>query len=46
MSWLWFGLLAGFIIAVTWTLREHRKMLAHLAQHIQLIERALIEVEK
>ena len=46
MIWLWFGFLVGAIIAFTWTLREHRKMLAHLAQHIQLIERALTGGEK
>jgi hypothetical protein len=38
MSWLWFGLLSGAIIAVTWTLREHRKMMRTMAQIIQIHE--------
>jgi len=38
MGWLWFGFLTGAIIAVTWTLREHRKMLATLAQKIIMLK--------
>ena len=38
MSWLWFGILAGSIITVTLTLREHRKMLATLAQEIIVLK--------
>ena len=38
MSWLWFGIVTGAIIVVTWTLREHRKMLATLAQEIIVLK--------
>jgi len=38
VSWLWFGIVTGAIIAVTWTLREHRKMLRTMAQVIQIHE--------
>ena len=38
MTWLWFGIVTGAIIAVTWTLREHRKMLATLAQKIIMLK--------
>lgn len=38
MSWFYFGIVAGAIIAFTWTLREHRKMLAHLAREIIVLK--------
>jgi len=38
VNWLWFGLLAGSIITITLTLREHRKMLRTLAEVAQIHE--------
>jgi heme exporter protein D len=44
MSWLYISASQlGLVIAVIYTLRQHRKMLAYLAQHIQLIEKALTQ---
>lgn len=47
-NWFWLFLLVsylGFVIAVIYTLREHRKMLATLSKYIQAHHEVLIKGE-